>query len=318
MDNPHDDLPLFSYQVSETGESPAASILRPTSSLSAAVQAWGEALEAQGRSIHTVKAFTADLRLVGKFVGAGQPISQIGTHDLKNFLDWMLNRRGAPCSPKTYARRVTSIKSFYRWLVETGVLTENPAAAIPQQTVLSPLPKVLSAFEVERVLKVAEAVRRGDPPDARPRTLVQLLLETGIKKGECLAIHVNHIDLEYMDGPILYVRYGDVRKRYKERKLPLTPSWASCFREYRRQYEPSDRLFPWSPRRLEYILEDLGKAAGLDRQLSFDMCRWTAALTDYRAGADRDQIRQKLGISKIQWREVGTKLDRLAQSEAAP
>jgi integrase/recombinase XerD len=42
------------------------------------------------------------------------------------------------------------------------------------------------------------------------------------------------------------------------------------------------------------------------------MCRWTSALTDLLAGKDKDYIRQKLGLSKIQWREVGAKLERLA------
>jgi integrase/recombinase XerD len=46
------------------------------------------------------------------------------------------------------------------------------------------------------------------------------------------------------------------------------------------------------------------------------MCRWTSALRDYSSGSDRDHIRQKLGLSKIQWREIGAKLDRLA-AEAA-
>ena len=134
MDEPLDDLPLFSYQTTgSVTESEATAPLKPDSSLSAAINAWGEALEAQGRSIHTVKAFTGDLRLVGKFVGPGQPINQISTNDLKNFLDWMLNRRGVSCSPKTYARRITSIKAFYRWLVETGVLQEDAAAPIPQK-----------------------------------------------------------------------------------------------------------------------------------------------------------------------------------------
>jgi len=48
------------------------------------------------------------------------------------------------------------------------------------------------------------------------------------------------------------------------------------------------------------------------KHLSFNMCRWTSALTDYKAGIDKDNLRQKLGVSKIQWREVGLKLDRLA------
>jgi integrase/recombinase XerD len=286
--------------------------LRAGTSLSAAVRVWAEELERAGRSDHTVKAFTADLRLLAKFVGPGQGIGAIGTHDLKNFLEWMTDRRGVPCSPKTYSRRVTSIKAFFRWLTDTGVLPSDPASSVPQQTVLSPLPEVLTPNEVRRALEVAEAARKASTPDARPYTLLALLLETGIKKGECLAIHPNHIHLNAVEGPILFIRYGDARKRYKERKLPLSPTWIEAYREFLVQYEPGERLFPWSPRRLEYLLEEIGQAAGLDKHLSFDMCRWTAALTDYHAGSERDAIRQKLGLSKIQWREVGAKIDRLA------
>jgi integrase/recombinase XerD len=61
-------------------------------------------------------------------------------------------------------------------------------------------------------------------------------------------------------------------------------------------------------------LEDLGEEAGLTKHVSFDMCRWTCALSDWQADIDHNKIRQKLGISKIQWREVKTKLDHLATS----
>ena len=316
MTESFDDLPLFSLIKSNLeNEVDSTNRVRPDSSLSATINAWGEALEADGRSIHTVKAFTGDLRLVGKFIGAGTAIVAIGTHDLKNFLDWMLNKRNVNCSPKTYARRITSIKAFFRWLVETGVLAENPAAPIPQQTVLSPLPAVLSPDELEAVLQAADTLRYGDRPDARPYTLVSLLLHTGIKKGECLNIHINHIDLNSVDGPILFVRYSEVQKRYKERKIQLPATWIPAYREYLTAYQPRERLFPWSPRRLEYLLEDIGEAVGLDKHLSFDMCRWTSALRDYQDGIDKDKIRQKLGISKIQWREIGNKLHRLAAIE---
>jgi integrase/recombinase XerD len=310
MTDSREDLPLFSeaQRQGTLSEGP----LRPDSSLSAAIQVWGEDLEVGGRSIHTVKAFTGDLRLLARFMGAGHSISAIGTNDLRNFLDWMLNRRGVPCSPKTYSRRVTSLKAFFRWLTQAGVLIEDPADQVPQQSVLSPLPAVLSPEEVMAVLKAADSLRKKDAPDARPYTLVSLLLDTGIKKGECLAIHLNHVDLNSPDGPILWIRYGNVQKRYRERKLPLNPNWIPAYREYLSQYTPDERLFPYSPRRLEYLLEDVGTDAGLSKHLSFNMCRWTAALTDYKSGADRDSLRQKLGISKIQWREVGMKLDRLA------
>jgi site-specific recombinase XerD len=313
MSDATDELPLFSTIPGDTDvRRETQDRIRPDSSLSAAITAWGESLEHAGSSIHTVKAFTADLRLMAKYVGSGQDLNAIGTHDIKNFLDWMLNKRGVPCSPKTYARRVTSIKAFFRWLVENNILLEDHAAAIPQQTVLSPLPEVLSAEEVDAVLAEAVAMRSGEKPDARPYTLLSLLLQTGIKKSECLAIHLNHIDLYAPDGPILFIRYGDVRKRYRERKIALEPEWITSYREYLAQFSPRDLLFPYSPRRLEYMLEDIGKAANLDKHLSFNMCRWTSALMDYQAGMDKNKIRQKLGISKIQWREVGNKLDRLA------
>jgi integrase/recombinase XerD len=313
-----DDLPLFSQSQEQTvGETHGHGRLAPSSSLSAVVRAWGEALEEEGKSINTVKAFTGDLRLLGSYLGGGMAVNTIGTHDLKNFLDWMLNHRGVPCSPKTYARRVTSIKAFFRWLNDTGVLAEDPAEAVPQQTVISPLPTVLVPDEVDAVLEAAQAMRQGKDPDARPYALVALLLETAIKKGECLGIHMNHLDLQHVDGPLLFVRYGEVSKRYKERKIPLSQDWVEAFHEYRLQYHPERELFPWSPRRLEYLLEEVGEAAGLEKHLSFDMCRWSGALIDFRGGMDKDKIRQKLGISKIQWREVGKKLERLSQLKEA-
>jgi integrase/recombinase XerD len=51
----------------------------------------------------------------------------------------------------------------------------------------------------------------------------------------------------------------------------------------------------------------------MEKHISFDMCRWSSALNDYVSGEDKDTIRQKLGISKIQYREVGNKLDRLSE-----
>jgi site-specific recombinase XerD len=314
------DLPLFSTAAGDVDKTiEQRERLRPEMGLKAAINAWGEYLEESGKSIHTVKAFTADLHLLAKFVGAGQDVNAIGTHDLKNFLEWILNRRGVPCSPKTYARRVTSIKSFFRWLSNNEVLGFDPAASVPQQTVLAPLPEVLTREEVEAVQQAAHAMRSARQPDARPYTLAALLLDTGIKKSECLAIHLNHIDLYSADGPFIFIRYSDPRKRYRERKLPLQLEWVSAYQEYLAQLAPRERLFPYSPRRLEYMLEDIGKAARIDKHLSFNMCRWTSALMDYLDGMEKNKIRQKMGLSKIQWREVGKKLDRLAaQMERQP
>ena len=278
-----------------------------------ATQAWKIYLHDQGRTNNTLKAFSADLSLLADFLPPDKPLGQITTKDLEDFLDWLQNDRNVPCSPKTLSRRITSIKSFFRWLTVNGVLSHNPAEKIVQKTVVSPLPEVLTAAEQEKVLDAAEAMRTAANPDLRPYVLLRLLLETGLKKGECLHLMTNHVELEGPEAPRIFVRYSSPRYRYKERNIPVSPEWAEAYREYIQHYDIKNQVFPWSQRRLEYLLEDVGNAAGLDKHLSFDMCRWTSALNDLTAGIDADKIRQKLGICKIQWREVYAKLQSLAK-----
>ena len=281
-------------------------------SIQPAVNAYEIYLNDQGRSPYTVKAFLSDLRLMASYFPPDRALGAITLADLNNYFEWMQKERPVPCSPKTLARRITTTKSFFRWLHRNGVLMLDPAEKVIQHSVMSPLPQILSDAEIQSIMLAADRYRRNPKPDARPYTLLYLLLTTGIKKSECLGIHLNHIDLTAPEGPIVFIRYASPVSRYKERKLPLAEDWLPAYEEYAAQYKPVDRLFPWSPRRLEYLLEDIGNDAGLDKHLSFDMCRWTYALGDFRRGIEPDKIRQNLGVSKIQWRELHLKLRQLA------
>jgi site-specific recombinase XerD len=282
--------------------------------LTPTLNAWDMYLNDQGRSPHTIKAFLSDVHLLADYLAPDRSLGTITTKDLNNFLLWLEKERGVPCSPKSLARRITSLKSFFRWLQRGGVLTVDPAEKVLQHSVLSPLPEVLTEAEVDAILLAADRHRRLSKPDARPYTLLALLLATGIKKSECLGIHLNHIDNEGPEGPIVFIRYASPANRYKERKISLSDEWMQVYQEYLQQYNPIDQLFPWSPRRLEYLLEDIGNEAGLEKHLSFDMCRWTSSLIDMMNNVEPDKIRQKLGISKIQWREIQTKLRQLSIS----
>ncbi|NIW46295.1 MAG: site-specific integrase [candidate division Zixibacteria bacterium] len=290
-----------------------ATAINSETTLSLAINGWQLYLEDQGSSIHTIKAFIGDLNLLASYMPPDQKIGSISTRDLDNFLDWMQNKRGVPCSPKTLSRRITSLKSFFRWLAQYGALLVNPAEKVVQKSVRSPLPSVMYPDEMQAALEAAERYRYSEEKaDARYYVLLKLLLDTGIKKGELLTLTTNHIDQDAPGGPILFVRYSNPKYRYKERKIAITPEWIEAYEEYARQYDLSEKLFPWSPRRLEYLLEDIGKEIGLEDQLSFLMCRWTCALYDLTSGMEPNKIRQKLGISEIQWREVRMKLRRLA------
>lgn len=295
--------------------SPADSHITSETTLLPAIKAWQFYLSDQGKSHFTIKAFIGDLNLMASYFPPDTTIGNITTADINRFLEWMQKERPIPCSPKSFSRRITSIKAFFRWLIQSGRLSSDPAEKVLQQSVISPLPEVLTRAEQDAVISAAQDLFKAAKPDARPYTLLLLLLTTGIKKGECLSLSHNHLELSDASAPYLYVRYSNSASRYKERKIALSDAWIEAYREYISQYKPIDQVFPWSPRRLEYLLEDLGVAAGLKKHLSFDMCRWTCALNDWKSGEDKEIIRQKLGISKIQWREIGNKLKQLAAAE---
>lgn len=288
--------------------------LTQNTSLTSAINSWSAFLADKGRSPNTIKAFLSDVRLLTTFLPEDVTVGKVTTKDLNRYFEWMEKERDVPCSPKTLARRITATKSLFRWLHQFGVLLVDPAEKVAQRSAISPIPTVLTPKEYDEVLLVADRHRRGAKPDARPYTLVYLLLTTGIKKSETLGIKLEHLELDASgpNGPQVFIKYATPANRYKERKLVLPEDWIPAYNEYIAQYNPEEQLFPWSPRRLEYLLEDIGNEAGLTKHLSFDMCRWTCALNDFRAGEEPDKIRQKLGVSKIQWRELLIKLKQLS------
>lgn len=289
-----------------------SSHLNQNTRLASAIQSWERYLADQGRSLNTVKAFLSDVRLLTTFLPEDVTLGKVTTKDLNRYFEWMEKERDVPCSPKTLARRITATKSLFRWLHKFGALVIDPAEKVAQRSAISPIPTVLTPKEYDEVLLVADRHRRASKPDARPYALVYLLLSTGIKKSETLGIKLEHLELDTPNGPQVFIKYATPTNRYKERKLVLPSDWVPAYEEYAAQYKPEDKLFPWSPRRLEYLLEDISNEAGLTKHLSFDMCRWTCALNDYRAGEEPDKIRQKMGVSKIQWRELFIKLQKLA------
>lgn len=294
--------------------------LNSNASLQAALGGFEQHMEEEGFAVNTQKAFLSDIRLLGKYLGIGQPVGEIGTKNLNDFLHWLQFERGVPCSPKSYSRRVTTLKVFFGWLYDSGVLYHDPSEAVVQQSVSSPLPSVPDESDIEKGLDVTRRVRQGDAenaPDARPHLLLTLLLKTGIKKGEAMAIVPNHFDRSDPSNPILFIRYRDPGRRYKERKIAVDGDWIDILDEYLEQYEPPDTLFTCTARNLEYILSDVAESAGLDKSLfSFENLRWASALRDYREEVEPDLIRQRLGLSKVTWRETKSKLEKLQERQA--
>jgi site-specific recombinase XerD len=317
--------PLFSEEQLPPAEAPTSSQnnlnlnLNAQATLTSTLTAFEQHMREEGFAVNTVKSFASDVRLLNRYLGASTPLEQIGTAELNKFLNWLVYERGVPCSPKSYARRVTTLKVLFGWLTETGVLIINPAEAVVQMSVTSPLPTLPTAAELARVTAVAEAWHSGTTidnqprkADSRPLLLLQLLLQTGMKKGEVMALTLEHIERDDPLNPQILVRYKNPRLRYKERNLGITPAWLSLLDEYVAQYDIKEAIFTCTARNLEYILRDMSNEAGVEPgYVSFENLRWVCAFLDMKQGMEPTLIREKLGLSPVTWRETQAKLTRL-------
>jgi integrase/recombinase XerD len=313
-DEPTDATPDAATEPARLPAVPAAPPgLTATSSLLEASRAFEDHMLRQGFSENTIKAFAADLRLFARHTGANRPVGQVGQADLEAFMTWLSTERDVPCSPKSYARRLTTLKVFFGWLAAAEVLPKDPAAPLVHIHPTTPMPEILYDSQISDLLRVTRDLLWAPKPDARPFVLVTLLLQTGIKKGECMEIKLEHIDLSNPQAPVLYIRYPDPRKVLKERRLALGPNLTPAFRQYVREYQPKAYLFECTARNLEYVLGDAAALAEIAGGCSFEQLRWTCAVRDYRNGMTADQLRQKLGLSMITWRETLPKIQKLAR-----
>ena len=299
--------------------------------LSATLPLFQQHLRRSGKSGYTLRAFTSDLGLLAEYSRADLPLGYFTTERLHDFLDWLEHGRGVPCSRKSWARRVTTLKVYFAWLRSLNAIAHDPTAAIAQRSGPAPLASVLTADERSRALAAARRANEGERADARPELLLRLLLETGIKKGETARLRREDFECE-SDPPLLTLRYQvraagatpdpeqQARNPWRERRIALRPDLLPLLDAWLAHCDPQEaRVFNCSSRNLEYVLAKLAGDAGLLR-LSFETLRWTCALNDWQAGMAPEAIRDKLGLSESSWLQTSAKLKQLAsmQSAAAP
>lgn len=304
MSEPHQ-LPLFALEPRFVED------LSAYTPLYRAIPFFKEFLYKQGKTDHTVTSFASDLSILLEFGDGERALGALDTERLEQFLRWMEHDRGVPCSRKTYARRVTTLKVFFKWLADLNVIGYNPAVPLVQRSGPAPLAPILQPEQVEAALAYALTLRMKDKPDARPEWVFRLILTTGIKKSEAMALTLADIDRTARPA-MMEIKAQTAKQVYKARRIPLDGDLLGVLDAYRGQYPTEGNLFTCTPRNLEYILENIGMGAGLPLKISFEMLRWTCAVRDYQAGMPPDAIRDKLGLSEISWRETFSKIRRLS------
>ncbi|NOK85754.1 MAG: hypothetical protein GFH27_549367n69 [Chloroflexi bacterium AL-W] len=288
-------------------------------------------LKREGKSAHTITAFMSDLRLVGDYLRADRLLKQFLTSDLERFLNWLEfertdeHGRPIPCSRKSYARRVTTLKVYFKWLKGLKAIAQDPAAAILQRSGPAPLSQILSFQQIQTCIAATRTFKKGQGQDYRPEMLFRLLVDTGLKKSEVMNLTPESIDRINPRQPVLIIRQK-TRNVFKERRIDLDPHWLTLLDLYTEQYPPKpdkDGIITCTARNLEYILKDIGEAAALDGdavpqdqqiKLSFEVLRWTCAVRDFRLGMDEQSLREKLGLSEPSWYETSHKIKQLSEN----
>lgn len=166
-------------------------------------------------SAHTVAAYGADLGAFSAFLqeqGIDKAPHELGKSELRAWLAVLAEGR----TSRTLARKLASLRAFFRFLQRDGLIERSPAASMKMPRLGRHLPLVLSADVAALVVEAPEQdpEKRGSAEASRDQAILELLYGSGLRVSEVVGLNVEHLRL---DERLLSV----LGKGKKERIVPL-------------------------------------------------------------------------------------------------
>lgn len=266
-----------------------------------------------GLAKNTQLAYMRDLRLLMKSLQlkADEELLQVSRQQLIAYLV-RLKQEGRASS--TVARKLASIKAFYRFLTAERYIRRNPAEVLEAASRGLHLPKVLSVQEVERLL---DEPNLGTLDGYRDKTMLELLYATGMRVSELVNVPVQNVDMK--------MQYVIVMgKGSKERMLPLGRTALHYLEHYLSVVRPqllhgkpdaAAELFvtgwggPMTRERFYEIIVAYGKSAGISKRVTPHMLRHSFATHLLNNGTDLRIVQELLGHADISTTQIYTHLD---------
>lgn len=266
-----------------------------------------------GLAKNTQLAYMRDLRLLMKSLQlkADEELLQVSRQQLIAYLV-RLKQEGRAAS--TVARKLASIKAFYRFLTAERYIRRNPAEVLEAASRGMHLPKVLSVQEVERLL---DEPNLGTLDGYRDKTMLELLYATGMRVSELVNVPVKNVDMK--------MHYVIVMgKGSKERMLPLGRTALHYLEHYLSVVRPqllhgkpdaAAELFvtgwggPMTRERFYEIIVAYGKSAGISKRVTPHMLRHSFATHLLNNGTDLRIVQELLGHADISTTQIYTHLD---------
>jgi integrase/recombinase XerD len=252
----------------------------------------------KGYSQNTLAAYRNDLAQMAAFIATEQAKGIITSYDglLKSYL---LKLREKRYSVATTARKVASAKSFFKFMVDSGRMKENPAQNLPSPQVSKRALRFLSPSEYQKLL--GEAAKLSTPEARRDAVMLELLYATGLRIGELVALNTENIDLERN-----YVRIDSKRQVPFDHRLG--PILGNFLRNDRLDllYDESEQALFLNRRgkRLTrqgfwQIIKGYAARAGLGGKVTPQTLRHSFARRKLQNGVDLNQVQRLLGHAFI-------------------
>ena len=243
---------------------------------------------------------------------AGKNLSAMSTDDVISYLQSMT------VSKRTQARILSSLRSFFSWLVLEGYIKDNPCDGVDSPKMGRYLPDVLS---VEDVGAIMDSVPLTGWRGLRDRAILEMLYGCGLRVSEAVGLKIS--DIYFNEGFVRIIGKGN-----KQRLVPLGEMASDALKAYlQARPEPSDYEYSgfvflnarggrFSRVSAFNLVKDRAMAAGINKAISPHSLRHSFATHLIANGADLRAVQEMLGHESILTTEIYTHIDKRTWQEA--
>ncbi len=246
-------------------------------------------LKAKHRSPATILAYRADLDQLVLFLSDKNKTlpDQIKKEDIESFRDWLLMQK---YTSKSASRKLNAIKTFFRWLMLQKILIVDPSKDVTHPKLGVSNPKFLSQLEYRALRDIVRA-------DKRIATIVELILQTGLRISEVANLKIEHVQ----DDILIIEAYAT----QPTRKIPLNKIAKSTLSEFMKD-NIKDALFvfvskngkPLAIRNIRASVDRYIQRAEIGK-FSVNDLRTTFIIENLKRGVDLVTISQVAGHKRL-------------------
>ncbi|MGV8139846.1 MAG: site-specific tyrosine recombinase XerD [Mangrovibacterium sp.] len=230
---------------------------------------------------------------------------------LRGFIEY-INARGV--SPRTQARTISGIKSFFKYLLMEGKINSDPTSLLESPKIGRKLPDVLTMEEIDLIIDGVDLTK---PEGQRNKAMLETLYSCGLRVSELVNLKVTNL---FFDQGFIKVE----GKSEKERLVPVSSKAIEEITRYLQGYRRGLKIGPDSENVLFLnrrgkklsrvmiftIIKNLAEKVGLAKKISPHTFRHSFATHLISGGADLRAVQEMLGHESILTTEIYTHLDR--------